>query len=79
MKNKKRVMAYVLAVVATGREYDIFEQVLKLKGVKEAVITYGLWDLVLKIEVDDLTELDKVISKIRTLHGIERTTTLIGV
>ncbi|OYT62408.1 MAG: AsnC family transcriptional regulator [Thermofilum sp. ex4484_15] len=76
---RKPITAYLLATVRTGKEYETLELIRSMKGVKEALITYGLWDLVVKIEVDNLTELDKIISDIRGIEWIERTTTLIGV
>jgi len=79
LKARKPITAYLLATVRTGKEYETLEIIKGMKGVKEALITYGLWDLVVRIEVDDLAELDKIISDIRDIEWIERTTTLIGV
>ncbi|RLE79310.1 MAG: Lrp/AsnC family transcriptional regulator [Thermoprotei archaeon] len=79
MGRKKPVIAYILAVVKTGKEYDVFEGIKNIDGVKEVVITYGLWDMIIKIEVDNLSKLDRVVTQVRNLSGIERTTTLIGV
>ena len=75
----KPVVAYVLATVQTGLEYDVVERVKRIEGVKEVTITYGMWDLVIKVEVENLGELDKVIFTIRNEEGVKRTTTLIGV
>lgn len=76
---RRPVIAFVLASIKTGREYDVIEEVRKIEGVKEAYITYGAWDAVIKVEVESLGELDKVVTKIRSISGVEYTTTLVGV
>lgn len=73
------MLAFVLASVKTGLEYDVISEVKKIEGVKEAYITYGVWDAVIRVEVESLHELDKVVSLIRSIKGVENTTTLVGV
>lgn len=72
-------MAFVLATIRTGMEYDVVSEVKKIRGVREAYITYGAWDAVIIVEVDSLSELDKVVTSIRSISGVEYTTTLVGV
>lgn len=72
-------VAYVLATVRTGREYDVIEEIKRMKGVKEVTLTYGLWDLVIKVETETLGELDNIVTSIRRIEGVEQTATLIGV
>ncbi|MCS7104924.1 MAG: Lrp/AsnC ligand binding domain-containing protein [Thermofilaceae archaeon] len=76
---KRFVLAFVLASVKTGLEYDVISEVKRIEGVKEAYITYGVWDAVIRVEVESLHELDKVVSLIRSIKGVENTTTLVGV
>lgn len=73
------MLAFVLASVKTGLEYDVISEVKRIEGVKEAYITYGVWDAVIRVEVESLHELDKVVSLIRSIKGVENTTTLVGV
>jgi len=75
----KGVTAYILAIVRAGREYSVYDEVKKIKGVVDVSITYGAWDLVIKVQVDSLPELDRVVSLVRKIKDIEMTTTLIGV
>lgn len=72
-------MAFVLVTIRTGREYDVVEEVRKIDGVEEVFITYGVWDALIRVEVDSLSELDKVVTQIRGVKGVEYTTTLVGV
>lgn len=73
------VLAFVLATIRTGMEYDVISKIKGIKGVKEAYITYGAWDAVVIVEVESLGELDKVVTAIRNIAGVEHTTTLVGV
>gem|GEM_PF-909551 len=75
----RRVVAFVLATIRTGKEYDVVEEVRKIEGVKEVFITYGVWDALIRVEVSSLSELDKVVTQIRGVEGVEYTTTLVGV
>lgn len=76
---KRYVLAFVLANIRTGMEYDVISEVKKIDGVKEAYITYGAWDAIIRVEVSSLSELDKVVTMIRSIQGVEYTTTLVGV
>lgn len=73
------VKAYVLAIVKRGTEHEAAKNILEVEGVTEAVVTYGMWDLIARIETESLEKLDDVISGIRLLPEIESTNTLIGV
>ena len=75
----KPVTAYILLTVETGMEYDVIDLISKVPGVREATITYGMWDVVVKVEVSSLPELDKLVTRVRQIRGVEQTTTLIGV
>ena len=72
------VKAYVLVTVKHGSEHDVAEKVEKMKEVTEVLITYGLYDLVVRIEAKALGHLDKIVTDIRQIQEIEQTTTLIG-
>ena len=75
----KGVTAYVLVIAKPGKEYDVYDKIKKMEGVVDILITYGSWDLVIKIQVNSLPELDKVVSFIRRISDIEKTETLVGV
>ena len=72
------VKAYFLANVKQGTEHAVAQKIQKMKEVTEVLVTYGLWDLVVRIEVETLGHLDKTITDIRRIKEIEQTTTLIG-
>lgn len=76
--SKYSIKAYVLAVVKRGTEHQVAERVQKIEGVSEVLVTYGMWDLVVRVEAESLKKLDTILSEIRRLPEIESTNTLIG-
>jgi DNA-binding Lrp family transcriptional regulator len=72
------VTTYTLARVHPTKDKDVYKSLQEFKQIKEVIITYGEYDLLIKIEVKDLDELDQFIfNKIRGVEGISSTTTLI--
>jgi DNA-binding Lrp family transcriptional regulator len=72
------VVAYVLALVETGKEHQAAEEIMKLQYVEEVTVTYGTWDLVIKVGTETLNEMDVVITGIRNVQLIQQTETLVG-
>lgn len=72
------MQAYILTRVEGGKERVIREQMQKSPAVKEMSFVHGEYDLVLKIETQDLESLDKFLfDELRQANGIKETTTLI--
>jgi len=78
-KGSRPITAFVLLTIRTGREYDVIEEIRSINGVREAFITYGVWDAVVWVEISNLNELESVVYQIRKIDGVENTTTLVGV
>ncbi|MGQ9459887.1 MAG: Lrp/AsnC family transcriptional regulator [Candidatus Bathyarchaeaceae archaeon] len=76
--SERSVKAYFVATVKRGTEHEVAERIRKMKEVKEVLVTYGLWDIVARIEAESLGHLDKIITEIRKIPEIEQTNTLIG-
>jgi DNA-binding Lrp family transcriptional regulator len=72
------VKAYILANVRRGAEHEVAQRIRKIKEITEVLVTYGLWDIIARIEAESLGHLDKIITDIRQIEEIEQTTTLIG-
>ena len=73
------IIAYVLIATTTGEEKAVAEELQKLKEVELADILYGEWDIILRVKVEDLTELDNFLThKIRKRKKIKLTSTLIA-
>ncbi len=72
------VTSYTLIRILPTRDEEVYNTVRALKEVIELVLTYGEYDLIIKVESETLEELDAFIfNKLRTTSGVEATTTLI--
>jgi len=72
------VKAYFMAIIKRGREHDVAEQVKNMPDVTEVLVTYGLWDIVARIETENLQKLDLIITEMRKITDITQTSTLVG-
>jgi len=70
--------AYVLFNVESGSEDTVLKQLRNLNNVEEAYVSYGVYDLVVRIKADTMEELkNSVTHKIRTIKQVRSTLTLI--
>jgi len=67
--------AYVLIKTSGGTARKALKAIKKMKGVKIADGTYGVYDIIAKVEGDDVAGL--VVDKIRAIDGVVDTNTLI--
>ena len=72
------IKAYFMAIVKRGSEHSVAEQLKKMEGITEALVTYGLWDIVARIETENMQKLDTIITEIRKITEITQTSTLVG-
>ncbi|MEM0042876.1 MAG: Lrp/AsnC ligand binding domain-containing protein [Thermofilaceae archaeon] len=73
-----KITAYVILVVEAGKEYEVLRKLLEMNAVGEAHIVYGEYDIIARLEVADLAELEKTVMFIRRIPGVERSITLIS-
>jgi DNA-binding Lrp family transcriptional regulator len=78
MMPDQKVKAYLLAIVKHGTEHKVAKKLREMENVTEVLVTYGLWDLVARIETINLQKLDSIITEIRKIPEIVQTSTLIG-
>lgn len=72
------ITSYTLARVLPARDKEAYQKVKAFEEVKEVILTYGEYDLILKVESNSLEDLDHFIfNKLRTTDGITSTTTLL--
>jgi DNA-binding Lrp family transcriptional regulator len=72
------IKAYVLVVTNPGETKSVVAAIGKVSGVKELHEVMGPYDIVIEIEVDSLSDVPPILSdKIRTVPGIESTTSLV--
>ena len=62
----------------TGSEADVLRELTKIAGVTEAGLVYGVYDIVLRIELSSLDELKQTVTwKIRKMDFVTATQTII--
>jgi len=72
--------AFVLVNVESGMEDQVLTKLKGVEGVEEAYYSYGVYDIISKIQAQTMDKLkDKVIKNIRTLPHVRSTLTLIMV
>ena len=71
-------VAYVLINCETGYERDVAERVGAIEGVREVYMVFGAFDLVVKVEADDLGRVREVVTgEIRRVPRVRSTLTLV--
>lgn len=74
------ISAYVLMRIKPGMDRNVLHDVKKLAQVKAVETLYGEYDMLLKVKVGTLDELDAFIfDTVRTIKGVESSTTLIAI
>ena len=63
-----------------GKEKEVLEKIRKTKGVQEAFIVYGAYDIIAKVVAESEDELRIIVSKgIRKIKAVNSTGTMIVV
>tara|TARA_B100000674_G_scaffold74441_1_gene51467 strand:- start:877 stop:1125 length:249 start_codon:yes stop_codon:yes gene_type:complete len=69
--------AYVLVQCKIAHEMEVLKALLEIDLVKEAKGTFGYYDIFTKIQGDNSSEIENVITKkIRNIENVTATTTL---
>lgn len=72
------LISYSLIRVHPAQDKEVYEVVQAFREVKDVIITYGEYDLIIKVGSDSLKDLDNFIfNKLRTISGVASTTTLL--
>jgi DNA-binding Lrp family transcriptional regulator len=73
------IVAYVLAKVEAGKDAEVLAKAKQMPGVKQAIPTYGVYDLHVEVSFDAMEDLDKFIfDGIRRIPGVKETVTLVA-
>lgn len=72
------MQAYILMKVETGRDKEVLAEMAKLSEIRRGNSTYGIYDLIIEVELPTIEELDEfVFNKIRKVPGVRETNTVI--
>jgi DNA-binding Lrp family transcriptional regulator len=69
---------YILVKLVPGLERDAIAHIRNIRGVEEVNLLFGQWDVITVVEAKSLHEMARVVvSEIRSIQGVEDTSTLI--
>jgi len=72
--------AYVMISTEIGSEEQVVTELKVLPQIRETYMVYGIYDVITKVEFVDRKELSEIIiKKIRGIHGIKNTITLMEI
>ena len=72
------VLAYVLVTLQSGSEKNVLKKVASFEEVEEVNLVYGEYDAMVKVLVEEMSQLDEFLTdKLRVLPDIYLTTTMI--
>ena len=69
---------FVMINVEPGAEKQVYDALVKIKGIREVVPVYGENDFIAITDVEDTTDLNRVVLTIREIDGITNTQTILG-
>jgi len=73
------IEAFVLVVVKPGTEEKVYNALTKEEKIKEIHRVYGEYDVIIRVEVENIHELDRFHDEtLRKISNIEMTETLIA-
>lgn len=71
---------YLLANITPGKEVSVRDSLRGTKGVAQADVITGHYDIIAVVEAKDTAEIfDNILQKIRKIRGIKRTETFVAV
>ena len=71
--------AFALIKTRDTKEHEIYNKLIKTKEIKEIHPLFGSYDLIIKIDLENLETLGKlIVDKIKIIDGIIDTKTLTG-
>ena len=75
-------MPTVFVCITTEPDYmvEVHHKVRAIEGVEQAEMVYGVYDIVVKLKRDTISEIKEIlVNRIRQIENVRRTTTMIVV
>ena len=73
------VIGITFVNVLVGGETLVYELIRKIEGVRDVYQVFGEFDFIVKIEVESLSGVNSVVDRIRGIHEVFSTQTIIGI
>ena len=75
------IIGYILIATEVGQEHDVAKKIWNSPyrdKITDVTVTYGIYDIVVRFDVDSFAESNDIVTYIRNLPGVRRTETLLG-
>ena len=70
-------LAFILINSELGKEEDVLKELRSIENVKEVHFVYGVYDIIVKVEAENMKELKEIVTfKIRRLNDVRSTLTM---
>ena len=70
-------VVYILINAELGMEEDLIQELRKMENIKEAYVTYGVYDVIVKAEAENMENLKELVAfKIRKMKEVKNTLTM---
>ena len=76
--NGEKVIAFIMLITDSGSTQDVLKKLREMKEVKEAYMIYGDWDIIVKVILDKLSDLQSFMMTIRKALSVKKSATLIA-
>ncbi len=77
MTKEDKVVAFILLVTDSSSTQQIYKDVSAMEKVKEVHMIYGDYDLIIKVELDNLQEMTSFMMQMRKEFAVKKSSTLI--
>lgn len=64
--------------VEPGAEKSVYDDLIRIKGVREVVPVYGEGDFIAIADVDSISDLNRAVLNVREISGVTYTQTILG-
>lgn len=73
------MIAFIMINTSAGAEEEVFDQLSKMEGVLEVHLVYGVYDIIVKADIEEAKDKKKedVVGRIRQLKKVQSTMTLV--
>ncbi|MEB3758070.1 MAG: Lrp/AsnC ligand binding domain-containing protein [Desulfurococcales archaeon] len=76
----EEIVAYILINTEVAKEHEVADRIRSefRDYVEDVRVTYGQYDIVVKVKASSLKEIDKLLTRMRAVPGVLTSLTLIG-
>jgi len=71
------VTGFAMVNVVRGAEYEVWQELVKIRHITRVVHVFGEFDYIVIVEVNELSELNNAVDEIRLIQGVITTRTFV--